>query len=139
RVEIPVVRRQGGGTKLQRAYFLQVAKGVYSLDRPGWRSAFGGRGGQHLLSLSDAPGERIAPEGTPPPPGVVVRSSTANPPAPSGSRAPRALRARNQERVDGSCRPASCRPLRGRGKPCAPLLPVARPGRTRTAIPDAGS
>src|ERR1700730_18628200 len=39
-----------------------------------------------------------------PTPGVVVSSSTANLPAASGSRSPRALRARSQERVDGSYR-----------------------------------
>src|ERR1700704_3553509 len=37
-----------------------------------------------------------------------------------GNRSPRALRARSQERVDGSYRLASCRPLRGRGRLCAP-------------------
>ena len=51
--------------------------------------------------------------------GVVVSSSTANLPAANGTRSPRARRARSQEREDGSSRRASCRPRRGRGKPCA--------------------
>src|ERR1700738_1758562 len=38
--------------------------------------------------------------GAPPPPDVVVSSSTANLPAASGSRSPRARRARSRERVD---------------------------------------
>src|ERR1700732_3627852 len=73
------------------------------------------------------------------PAGAAFRSSSANLPAASGKRSPGAPRARSQGRVDGSYRPVSCRPLRGRGRPCASLLPVARQGRTRTAIPEAGS
>jgi hypothetical protein len=57
-----------------------------------------------------------------PRPGEVVNSSTANLPAASGSRSPRVLRARSQGRVDGSYRPASCRPLRGRGTSAMPAL-----------------
>src|SRR5258708_6169933 len=52
-------------------------------------------------------------------PVLLISLSTANLPAASGSRSPRALRARSQERVDGSYRLASCPPLCDRGRPCA--------------------
>ena len=59
--------------------------------------------------------------------GVVVSSTTANLPAASGSRCPRARRARSRGRGNANRRPASCRWLRGRERQCAPLLPAARP------------
>src|SRR5258708_3043877 len=93
--------------------------GKYSSDLGFGKSEYFCKGGLDM-KFTDLPVGQISDMAGPTAnPVLLISSSTANLPAASGSRSPRALRARSQERVDGSYRLASCRPLRDRGRPCA--------------------